>query len=103
MPLLNWPATAPAAADHLGEVPARLAAEAELRAVVLDQLDQVGVGQEGLGRDAAPVEADAAQLVALDAEHALLELGGADRAGVTRGPAADHHNVIIVGHGVPLE
>ena len=39
----------------------------------------------------------------LDAEHALLELGGADRRRVARGAAADHHDVIVVGHGSLFE
>ena len=99
MPLFNWPATLRLRLIIWAKSQVGLAAVAELLAVVLDQLDQVGVGQEGLGRDAAPVQADAAQLVALDAEHALLELGGADRAGVAGGAAADHHDVVVVGHG----
>ena len=96
--LVQLPGDVAAALDHLGEIPGRLAAVAEVRAVVLDQLDQVGVGQERLGRDAAPVQADAAELVALDAEDPLLELGGADRAGVAGRPAADHDDVVVVGH-----
>src|SRR5208282_5494726 len=92
----------PAAADHLGEIPARLAAKAKLSTVVLEQLRQVSVGQEGLGRNASPVQANAAELVALDTEHPFLELGGTDCAGISRGAAADYHDVVIVGHRVLL-
>ena len=42
--------------------------------MVLDHFDEVGVRQQGLRRDAAPVEADAAELVLLDAEHSFAEL-----------------------------
>ena len=86
MPLFRLAGDGAAAPDDLAEIPGWLAAVAEARAMVLDQLDQVGVGEQGLGRDASPVQADAAELVALDAQHALLELGRADRRRVSGGP-----------------
>ncbi len=98
MPLFNWPATLRLRLMIWAKSQRRLAAVAEVCTVVLDQLDQMGVGQERLGGNAAPVQADSAELVALDAQDALLELGGADGAGVSGGTAADHGDVEVVGH-----
>src|SRR5262249_57783514 len=89
LPFVHFARRAAGGANHLVEVPGRLAAVAEFGAVVLDQLDQVRIAQQGLGGYAAPVQADPAQLFALDAEHLLFELGGADRASVARGSAAN--------------
>ena len=99
IPLFSLAGDAPAPRDHLARSPSVASPLiAERLAVVLDQLDEVGVGQQGLGRDAAPVQADAAELVALDAEDSLAELRGADRPRVARRTAADHHDVVVVGH-----
>ncbi len=49
-------------------------------------------GHHGLGRDAAPVQAGAAQLARLDERHARAELGGAQRRHVARRTAAQHHD-----------
>ena len=54
---------------------AALPRPAEVLAVELEDLDEVGVGEQGLGGDAAPVQADAAQLVAFDAEGASCRAG----------------------------
>ena len=56
--------------------------------------DHAGDVQQRLGRDAADVEADAAEpLVALD-EHGLEpEVGGAERGRVAAGPGAEHDHV----------
>src|SRR5271157_622406 len=91
---------AAAAADHLAEVPVALAAIAESLAMILDQLNQMCIGQERLGRDAAPVQADPAQLVALDAEDPLFELCCANGPGISGRSATNHHDVIVVCHGV---
>ena len=50
------------------------------RRAVLGLLVEVGRGDERLGRDAAPVEADAADLFLLDAGDLLLELAEPDGA-----------------------
>src|SRR5262245_60415798 len=71
--------------------------------MIVDQLHEMGVGEEGLGRDAAPVQADAAELVALDAEGLLAELRGPDGAGVARRAAADDEDVVVVGHALPSD
>jgi hypothetical protein len=49
--------------------------------------------QQGFGRDAAPVQADAAELVALDERGLHAELRRPDRRDITARPAADHHQV----------
>ena len=49
--------------------------------------------QQRLGRDAAPVEADAAELVALDDRGLHAELRRADRRDIAARPAAEHDQV----------
>jgi hypothetical protein len=58
-------------------------------------LHELGVGEEGLRGDAAPVEADAAELGALDAGDVVAELGGADGADVAGGAAADDDEIEV--------
>src|SRR5690606_23230707 len=67
---------------------------------LLDLLEELGVGEEGLARDAPPVEADAAEPGALDAGDLHAQLGGADRADVAGGPAADDDQVVVLAGGV---
>ena len=55
------------------------------------------VFQEGLGGDAAPVEAGAAGAVRFDASDGFSELGGADGGDVAGWAATDDNE--IVGHG----
>ena len=83
----------------------RLGVEADLlgrQAVVLGVLqvvEDLGRAQQRLGRDAAPVEADAAQVVALHDRRLEAELGGADGRDVAAGPGADDDDVeALVGH-----
>ena len=61
--------------------------------------DELAVFEQRLGRDAAPVEARAAEVFLLDAEDALLELPRADGRGVTGGAAADDDDVVLVACG----
>ena len=81
------------ALDHLRHVEADfLGGEAEVVEVV-HQLRDLGRAQQRLGRDAAPVEADAAQMLALDQRRLHAELRGADRRDVAAGAAADDDQV----------
>jgi hypothetical protein len=43
-----------------------------------DQVGQLGVAQQRLGRDAADVQADSAPILLLDHGDGVAELGGAD-------------------------
>src|SRR5262249_36514117 len=61
------------------------------------QLEDLGRAQERLGRDAAPVQADAAELLALDARDLHAELRAANRRDITAGAAADDDEV-VAGH-----
>ena len=89
---------AAAALDHGGHVEARVVGrEAEARRVP-HQLQHLGRAQQRLGRDAAPVQADAAQMLALDQRHLHLELRGADRRHVAARAAADDDQVEALGH-----
>ncbi len=54
----------------------------------------LGRAQQRLGRDAAPVEADAAQMLALDDGRLEAELRRADGCDVAAGSAADDQDVI---------
>ena len=59
----------------------------------------LGGVQQGLGRDAAPVQAGPADLVLLDQHDRRTQLGGADGGGVTAGPPAENHQVDVgIGH-----
>ena len=56
--------------------------------------DHLGGVQQRLGRDAADVEADAAQgRPALDQHHLLAEVGGAEGGGVAAGTGAQHQHL----------
>ena len=64
---------------------------------VLRDLQRVRVLEQRLGRDAAPVEAGAAEhRRALDDRGLQPELRGADRRDVAAGARADHHDVVFV-------
>ena len=66
---------------------------------VLRDLQRVGVLEQRLGRDAAPVEAGAAEhRRALDDRGLQSELSGANRGDVAAGPGADHDDVVFVRH-----
>src|SRR5262249_37220364 len=69
----------------------------------LDLLEEVGADDPRLGRDAAPVEARAAQLVLFDHRGLEAELRGADRGNVTARTGADDDDLMMtrVAHGGP--
>ncbi len=66
---------------------------------MLHVMVDLGGAQQRLGRDAAPVEADAAEMLALDDGGLEAELGGADGGDVAARPAADDDHVIDIRHG----
>src|SRR5208282_1944382 len=68
---------------------------------VLDEVIDLGRAQECLGRNASPVEADAAQMLPLDDGGLHPELCGTDRGDIAARPAA-HDNDIerCVGHSL---
>ena len=64
--------------------------------------DLAGV-QQRLGRDAAAVQAGAADLVLLDQHDGLAELGCSQRRGVAAAAAAEDDEIgLMVGHGAPV-
>ena len=71
-------------------------AEAEFLGPV-HQVEHFGGAQHRLGRDAAPVEADAAQILALDNHDLEAQLRGADRCDISPRPRADHDQVKCFG------
>ena len=77
----------------------RLSKETPQSCAWCDRADEGAVFEQGLGGDAAPVQADAAEVVLLDAEDSFLELAGADGGGITGGAAADDDDVVVVSHG----
>ena len=96
------------ARDHLGDVDLR---RADVDALGLEAVagffEQVRGVQQRLGRDAADVEAGAAQTrlalgvgigVGFAARGLEAELRGADRGHVAAGPAADDEDVEFFGH-----
>ncbi len=54
--------------------------------------------QQRLGRNTAPVEADAAQMFAFDDSGLETELRCADRRHIAAGARSDNNNVVNVGH-----
>ena len=58
---------------------------------------QLGVVKQRLAGDAAPVQTDTAELVALDARRFEAELPGPDRADVSRRSRANHNDVVVPG------
>ena len=66
------------------------------------QVEHLGRPQHRLGRNAAPVQADAAQVFPLDNRHLLAQLGRADGGHIATGTRADHDHVEGLGsHGLP--
>ncbi len=82
--------------EQLGAVDLRFAeADAEV-GEVLDLVDHRGDVQQRLRRDAADVEADAAQRrVALDQDHLEAEVGGAEGGRIAAGAGAEHQQVAV--------
>ena len=86
---------------HLGHVDADggLADRQAPLLPVLRDLQRVRVLEQRLGRNAAPVQAGAAEhRRALDDRGLQAELRGADRGHVAAGARADHYDVVFVGH-----
>ena len=90
---------AAAARDDLGEVGARLAARAQAIGLgMLHVVEHLGRAQQRLGRDAAPVEADAAEILALDDRGLEPQLRRADRGDIAAGPRAEDDEVVSFSH-----
>ena len=76
--------------------------EAEIRQVVQQVVD-FGGAQQRLGGDAAPVQADAAEVLALHHRGLHAELRGADGGDIAAGPAAQHDDIeVLVSHDLLL-
>src|SRR4029077_11383692 len=85
--------------DHLLGVEADLLGrKAELVEIVEEMVD-LRRAQQRLGRDAAPVEADAAEMLALDDRRLHAELRRPDRRDITAGAGADDDEIEgCIGH-----
>ena len=68
---------------------------------MLGEVKHLSGAQQRLGRDAAPVEADAAKALALDDRRLHAELACADRGNVASGTGADDDEIVWGAHGVP--
>ena len=90
-----------AALDHAGEVEADIVGgEPELGGAA-HRVIELGGAEQRLGRDAAPVETDAAEMLALDDRGLEAELGGADRGDIAAGPRADHGEIEAASRSSP--
>ncbi len=78
-----------------GEIEADLLHADAVDVRLLDLGVELGALEQGLGRDAAPVETGAAGALHLDARDFLAELAGANGARVARGAAADDDEVVF--------
>ena len=86
-----------AAARHdLGEVEAGAPARQAVSVGMLHMVKHLGRAQQRLGRDAAPVEADAAEILALDDRGLEPELRRADRRDIAAGARAENDEVVGV-------
>ena len=84
--------------DDLGEVDLHaLDLNADLLALVLDVLHQLGGVQQALGGDAAHVQAGAAQVLFLDNGDLGAQLRGTDSRHIAAGAAADHQHAGVTG------
>jgi hypothetical protein len=83
-----------AARDDLGDVKRRFFVAEAVGVGVGHVMEHFGRAQQRLGRDAAPVEADAAKQLALDDRGLEAELRGADRGDVAAGPRAEDDEVV---------
>ena len=81
--------------DDLAKIEARLVGGQAVVAQVMQLLVDLAGLQQGLGRDAAPVQADAAQGLALHNGGLEAQLGGADGRDVAAGTGADDDDVEI--------
>ena len=81
------------------EVEGRVAADAEDVGLVVEEVGDLGVAEQGLGRDAADVVADPAPVLQLDDGRLQPELGGADRGHVPTRAGPQDHDVIVCSHG----
>src|SRR5690606_27081816 len=61
---------------------------------VFGVMEDLGRAQQGLGRDTAPIQADAAQVLALYDRGFEAELGRADRRNVAAGTGTDDEDVV---------
>jgi hypothetical protein len=66
---------------------------------VLHQAHGLGRLQQRLGGDAAPVQADAAGPLALDARGLQAQLRAADGGDIPAGAGPDDHQIEFLGHG----
>jgi hypothetical protein len=100
---LDHPVRDPAAAlvGH-PEVEAHVAVDAEGLGVVGEDVGDLGVADERLGRDAAHVEAHPTPVLLLDDRGGEPELRGADGGHVAAGSGADDDDVKMFGHGFTL-
>ena len=91
----------PAALDHFLEVEADIVGREAVLVERVQQMINLARAQQRLGRDAAPVEADAAQILPLHQRGLHAELAGADRRDIATGPAAHHDKIEALGHRQP--
>jgi hypothetical protein len=87
-----------AASGHRGVVDLGLARQVEAELLgVADPIDEAGGLEQRLGRDAAAVQACAADLVLVDEGNLQPELGGAERRRVSAGARAEHDEIEVIG------
>src|SRR5205823_420438 len=84
-----------AAVDRLRHVELQIVEGDPVGLGVADEVDDLGVPEQRLARDAAPIEAETANALLLDQDVALAGLRGADGGDVTTGTAADDRDVVL--------
>jgi len=75
---------------HLREVGQCLADRDSQVFSVIETTDEMRAGQQGFRRDTAVVQAQPADMLSLHQSNPSAQLSGAQRCGVTSGPAAEN-------------
>ncbi len=83
---------------HLGEIEARLPGRQPVFVRVLDEVEHLRRAEQRLGRDAPPVEADAAQTLPLDDRRLQPQLRRTDRRDIAPRPRPQDDDIILLGH-----
>src|SRR5690606_14772843 len=82
------------------EIERRLPGDTEGFRFLGEDMSQLRIAQQRLGRDAAHVQAYATPVFLLDDRCSQAELSGADRGDVTAGTSTENDDIVVGSHGV---
>jgi hypothetical protein len=91
-----------AAIEGRSEIEGRLPADTEGFRFLGEDMGQLRIAQQRLGRDAAHVQAHATPVFLLDDRCSQAELSGADRGDVTAGTSTENDDIVVGSHDPSL-